>query len=129
MSAAPVSYSERVLALFRSLPRAGGVKPGEGTVVVGEAIALDRAAWVRFEARVQNGRVADSAFRAFGCPHTLAAAALVTEALPERPLADALSLDAGRLARELGVPAEKMGRLLVVEDALRALIGGAPRVQ
>ena len=34
-----------------------------------------------------------------------------------------------RLARELDVPAEKMGRLLVVEDAGRALLAGAARVQ
>ena len=129
MSAAVLVYSSRVIELFRELPGAGSVAAGEGTVVSGEAVALDRGAWVRFEARIVDGRVADCAFRAFGCPHTLAAAAIVAQSLRARSVADALAIDAARLARELDAPAEKMGRLLVVEDALRALIRGAPRVQ
>ena len=126
---APQHYSSRVLALFRELPGAGSLAPGEGTVVTGEAIALDRGAWVRFEARIAGGLIADCAFRAFGCPHTLAAAALVAGALRAHPAAEGLALDAARLAEALEVPPEKMGRLLVVEDALRALIGGPRRVQ
>jgi len=122
-------YSDRVLELFRALPGAGNVKSGEGIVVCGEAIALDQGAWVRFEARMDGERVVDSAFRAFGCPHTLAAAALVTEMLRTRPVADALAVGAAGISRELAAPATKMGRLLVVEDALRALIAGLPRVQ
>jgi NifU-like protein involved in Fe-S cluster formation len=129
MSAVRLVYSDRVLELFRSLPGAGSLAAGEGSVVSAEAIALDRGAWVRFEARVDGGRVVDCAFRAFGCPHTLAGAALAALRVRARPLADALSVDAASLARELDAPAEKMGRLLVVEDALRALLRGAPRLQ
>ena len=129
MSAARLVYSGRVLELFRSLPGAGNLAVGEGRVVSAEAIALDRGAWVRFEARIDGGRVVDCVFRAFGCPHTLAAAALVAERVRARPVADALSVDAASLARELDAPAEKMGRLLVVEDALRALFRGAPQLQ
>ena len=129
MSAAILAYSGRVLDLFRTLPGAGSLAAGEGSIVSGEAIALDRGAWVRFEARIDGGRVADCAFRAFGCPHTLAAAALVAESLRARPVGDEPVVDAASLARELGAPPEKMGRLLVVEDALRALIRGAGRLQ
>jgi NifU-like protein involved in Fe-S cluster formation len=128
VSAAGRRYSPRVRALFAELPGAGALAAGPG-VVAGEAIALDRGAWVRFEARVEGGRVADCRFRAWGCPHTLAAAALAAEEV--RAAADRASAppDARRLARELDVPAEKMGRLLVVEDALRALFSGLGRVQ
>jgi NifU-like protein involved in Fe-S cluster formation len=97
--------------------------------VTGEAIALDRGAWIRFEARIEDGRVADSAFRAWGCPHTLAAAAWVTQELRSHAIADRRSIDASDLARELDVPAEKMGRMLVVEDALGALLECARAVQ
>jgi NifU-like protein involved in Fe-S cluster formation len=129
VSAGSQRYSSRVLALFRELPGAGSLPPGEGTAHCGEAVALDRGAWVRFEARIVRGRVADLAFRAFGCPHTLAAAACVAGALRGQPAVDARAIDAAWLARELEVPPEKMGRLLVVEDALRALMEGPPRVQ
>lgn len=129
MSAAPLHYSETVLELFRTLPGAGTLPPGEGGRACGEAAALDRGAWVRFEARVAGGRIEECRFRAFGCPHTLAAAALVAGVLRARPLDDAHAIDAASLARELDAPPAKLGRLLVVEDALRALLADARRVQ
>ena len=111
------------------MPGAGTLPAGAGRVVAGEAVALDRGAWVRFEARLDGGRVADCRFRAFGCPHTLAAAALATSKLVGTALGDASPTDARLLARELDAPTEKLGRLLVVEDAIYALLAGQPRVQ
>jgi len=122
-------YSPRVLELFARLPGADPLPPGAGLHVVGEAIALDRGAWIRFDARIEGGRIADCVFRAWGCPHTLAAAAWVAAELRTRPVTDCDSIDASRLARELGAPAEKMGRMLVVEDALGALLERARAVQ
>jgi hypothetical protein len=87
-------YSPRVRELFATLPAAGALATDGRAVVVGEAIALDRGAWVRFEASVAGGRI-----------------------------------DAMRLARELDVPAEKMGRLLVVEDAIRSLFERARAIE
>ena len=129
MSAAAPRYSEAVLALFRLLPCAGDVPPGRGEVVCGEAVAIERGAWVRFEARVEGQRITACRFRAFGCPHTLAAAAYVARSLCVPAPGTPVGLDAALLARELEVPAGKMGRLLVVEDALRALLARVPRLQ
>jgi NifU-like protein involved in Fe-S cluster formation len=129
VSAGRLRYSPRVLELFRKLPGAGALPAGAGTVVAGEAVALDRGAWVRFEARLEAGRVADCRFRAFGCPHTLAAAALAASKLVTAAPADTSPVDARLLAQELDVPAEKLGRLLVVEDAIHALLAALPRVQ
>ena len=129
MNTAASHYSPRVLALFAELPGAGSLPAGGGAVVAGEAVALDRGAWVRFEARLEHGRIADCRFRAWGCPHTLAAAAFVAAELRGRTQAGSHGIDASRLARELAAPAEKMGRFLVVEDALRALLADGRRVQ
>ena len=129
MSAEPLHYSQIVLELFRTLPGAGALPPGEGACASGEAAALDRGAWVRFEARVAGGCIDECRFRAFGCPHTLAAAALVARALCARPLEGADAIGAASLARELDAPPAKLGRLLVVEDAQRALLADARRVQ
>jgi len=122
-------YSKTVRALFRELAGAGDLAADGGKTVSGEAAALDRGAWVRFAARIEGERFADCRFRAFGCPHTLAAASLVAGRLRGAPLAAAYSIDAAGIARELEAPAEKMGRLLVVEDALRALLAEFGRVQ
>ena len=129
MSADGTRYSARVLELFSELPGVGALPAGAGEMLAGEAIALDRGAWVRFEARLDGGQIRDCRFRAWGCPHTLAAAALVVAELRAHPQAGPDAMDAARLARELSAPAEKMGRLLVVEDALRALFARGRRVQ
>ena len=122
MSDAP-AYSPRVRALFDALPRAGAL-PAGGRAIAGEAAAVDRGAWVRFEARLEGGRIADCRFRAWGCPHTLAAAAIAAG-----ELASGRVPDARWLARELDAPADKMGRLLVVEDAMQSLLAEQARVQ
>lgn len=126
-------YSTRVVELFRALPGAGtlnGTLNGTpGVIVSGESMALERSAWVRFEARVAAGRIVECRFQAWGCPHVLAASALVAGRLAGETGEPAMRCDAARLARELDVPAEKMGRLLVVEDAGRALLAEASRVQ
>lgn len=129
MSRDAAHYSTRVLELFAQLPGADALAAGAGAMASGEAIALDRGAWIRFEARIEGGRIVDCVFRAWGCPHTLAAAAWVAGEVRKGGLAVGAAIDASRLMRELGAPAEKMGRLLVVEDALRALLDRARAVQ
>ena len=124
-----MSYSERVRGLFEQLPRAGALATGAGQRVHGEAKALDRGAWIRFEARIDGGRVAECAFRAWGCPHVLAAAAQAAASVSGMPLGEELPTDAHRLAAELDSPPEKLGRLLVVEDALRAMLAQARALQ
>jgi hypothetical protein len=126
MSLSDARYSARVLDLFRTLPGAGTLEGAAGHIATGEAVALDRGAWVRFEARVAHGRIAECRFQAWGCPHVLAAASLAARWLAHEPPGHC---KAAILAGELDAPAEKMGRLLVVEDAGRALLADAGRVQ
>ncbi len=129
MNTGPTSYSSLVLELFERLPHAGDLAAGPGVVVHGEAMALDRGAWVRYEARIEAGRVADCAFRAWGCPHTLAAAALVACRMQGEGIAAPAAFDAQSLAAELGAPPEKLGRLLVVEDARAGMLAQAHALQ
>jgi NifU-like protein involved in Fe-S cluster formation len=129
MSAGPGRYSEGVLDLFRRLPRQAPLPAGTGTITRGEALALDRGAWVQFEARLSGGRVVASAFRAWGCPHTLAAAARACAAIEGFAIAAANALPARQLAAELEAPLDKLGRMLVVEDAMHALIANARALQ
>jgi NifU-like protein involved in Fe-S cluster formation len=129
VSGEPVRYSARVRDLFARLPGAQAPAPGPGTLVSGEAMALDRGAWVWFEARLDQGRVAECVFRAWGCPHVLAASALACELVQGLAIDAPDAIHARRLAEALDAPAAKMGRLLVVEDAMRALFAGARRVQ
>ncbi|HEV7608896.1 MAG TPA: aminotransferase class V-fold PLP-dependent enzyme [Steroidobacteraceae bacterium] len=77
---------------------------------------------VFFELRIADGIVKSARFSAYGCPHTLAVVAWLCEVV------EGSRLDAGPLgtpaewARKFDVPAEKLGRLLIVEDALHAAL-------
>ena len=129
MSEIRALYSPLVHELFERLPHAGDLAPGSGTLVHSEAMALDRGAWVRFGARIEDGRVVDCAFRAWGCPHTLAAAALAASRMHGQRIDGQAACDARRLATELDASPEKLGRLLVVEDALFAMLARAHALQ
>ncbi|HYK25697.1 MAG TPA: aminotransferase class V-fold PLP-dependent enzyme, partial [Steroidobacteraceae bacterium] len=115
--------------LFRELPRAGTLAdpsdPGEGgverdTVLHGEAGGPAEEVWVRFHVRLDGDTVKDARFEVRGCPHTLAAAAWIACQLPGRRRSEGVPGSPHEWARQLGVPVEKLGRLLVLEDALIA---------
>ena len=86
--------------------------------IVGEAGGPGQEVWVRFRLQVTDGVVKSALFKAHGCPHTLAVAAWVTDRLRGRGRADLAPGTPAEWAEALAVPVEKLGRLLVVEDAL-----------
>jgi NifU-like protein involved in Fe-S cluster formation len=92
---------------------------------VGEAGSEELGTRVRFSLRTARGAVTEARFQAFGCPHTIAAASWLAEHLRGRALDQAMPMPILDLGRLLEVPTEKLGRLLVVEDALRAALARA----
>jgi nitrogen fixation NifU-like protein len=110
-----------VRRLGANLAHAGDLDPAGGPVRDAEVSAPERGAWVRFEVRVQDGVVREARFRAWGCPHVLAACELAAARLEGRPPGALDGLSAASLAQALQAPPDKRGRLLVVEDALAAL--------
>ena len=119
----------RELGRLRALsPAAEGPERGTGgprtlpmgdTEVVGEAGGPGREVWVRFRLEVHDESVRKASFKAYGCPHTLAVAAWLAGQLPGRQRAELLPGTPVDWARQLAVPQEKLGRLLILEDALR----------
>jgi cysteine desulfurase len=114
-----------VRLLFNELPCAGALERGPG-VIQGEAGGVEREVWVRFHLHICDGVVRDARFQAYGCPHTLATTAWLTQQLAGRKLSQLVLDGPSDWARALSVPIEKLGRLLVVEDALRACVMSKP---
>ncbi len=86
--------------------------------VTGEAGREQRGTRVRFVLDVTEGKISAARFGAYGCPHTLAACEWLC-----RELESGRHGSMGRASdwcRTLSVPIVKLGRLLVVEDALDA---------
>jgi len=110
--------------LFAGLPGAGTLEAAPG-VFRGEAGAAESGTWARFHVRIADGTVRDARFQAYGCPHTLAVVAWLTRQLSGRALCELAVGKPAEWARALDVPIEKLGRLLVVEDALHACLMSA----
>jgi NifU-like protein involved in Fe-S cluster formation len=105
-------------------PANAGVLSGSG-VFRGAAGDAEQGAWVQFDLQVAAGTVREARFLAFGCPHTIAVAAFVAEQALGAPLAAVMPLGIAALSERFGVPTEKRGRLLIIEDAWTGAINAA----
>ena len=122
----------RLRALSPAAPaakgRSGGWPGGAsgGTVVAGEAGGAGQDTWVRFQLLVAQDTVKDARFQAFACPHTMDAAAWLCAELRGRRREALIPGTPAAWAAERGIPVEKLGRLLIVEDALRQCVSHWP---
>jgi NifU-like protein involved in Fe-S cluster formation len=103
---------------MRLLPGAGDLPPGPGSVS-GVAGDVERGARVHLQLGVEHGRVREARFRAFGCPHFVAAASWLTERLKGASRSDLEGWDWREAAEAVEVPPAKFGRLLTLQDAVR----------
>jgi cysteine desulfurase len=118
------SLNPRARRYFLAAPRPPVFPQGDHPPEVRQGRAGKQALGtaVCFELRIADGTVKSARFTAYGCPHTVAVAAWLCEVL------EGFRLDAETpgtptdWAEAFDVPVEKLGRLLIVEDALRAAL-------
>ncbi len=114
-------YSAAVRELFLNAAHGGDLPDAAVVDSEGQGIRL------RLAARHADGRIEALHFRAYACPHVIAACEAFCRGWEGRPVADLGSFAATDIIDDLSVPVEKTGRILVLEDAVRALgrsIGG-----
>ena len=113
-----VAAIHREVTRLRALSPAS--EPGRGLEgeAVGEAGGPGQEAWIRFRLSVRDGIVKRALVKAYGCPHTLSVAAWVAERLRGRGRVGLPPGTPAEWAQALDVPVEKLGRLLMIEDAL-----------
>ena len=99
----------------------GSLPSGVGTVT-GQAGNREHGAAVEVTLRIEQDRIAEARFRAFGCPHLLAAASRAMECITGFGVSAAGTWAWEEVARELQVPAAKFGRLITLQDAIRAAV-------
>ena len=109
------AYSERVREYFAKPAHAGDLDEGKTVLVDEQDVRL------QLSVRASGGTVDAMRFRAWGCPHTIAAAEAACRALEGRRVGELLDFSASGLMEELAVPVAKTGRILVLEDAVRSL--------
>ena len=102
-------------------PLAATGPAGERTVS-GEAGSPEEGAWVRFHLQVAGAVVKNAHFQVLGCPHTMDTVQWLGAQLPGRSRPDLVPGTPAGWAESRQVPVEKLGRLLIVEDALLACL-------
>ena len=108
-------YNARVRELFAAPEHAGDLAGG-ATV-----LADDQGVRVVISASVADGRIAALRFRAWGCPHLIAAVEWVCSHYEGELLQALEKFPVDRIMEDLAVPTEKTGRILVLEDAIQSL--------
>lgn len=115
-----MTYNEPTRWHFETAANAG-VLAGPG-IRRGAAGSRALGTWVQFDLQVGSDRLQAARFLAFGCPHVIAVADWIAEqAVLLTPLAG-LPESLPQLKERFAVPTEKVGRLLIIEDAWIAAI-------
>ncbi len=87
----------------------------------GAAGSRARGAWVQFDMQVDPGggamRLRALRFLAYACPHVIAVADWLAQEAVGLPAVPRLPESVASLRQRFDVPVEKLGRLLIVEDA------------
>jgi NifU-like protein involved in Fe-S cluster formation len=118
-------YGQEVRRRMAALPGLGRFDDAPD-VASGGAGDREQGVEVVLQCRVADGRVAEARFRAFGCPHVLAAASWLTERLVGACREDLERWDWREAATAVEVPPAKFGRLLTLQDAVRAVARNWP---
>lgn len=126
MAAAPMEYTETVLAHFRAPRNAGCFPAGTADVSRGSAGDRKRGREIRLELKItDDGRVEAMRYRVYGCPATIALCSVLSERVVGQTREEAVALSGLSLAEELKLPVPKRDAALLLEDALRTALAGA----
>ncbi len=112
-------YSAEVQRRLQALPAWGDI-PDALSVARGRAGDREQGTEIALALRIERDRVIEARFQAFGCPHVLAAASWTAEAALGMDCSELAAWDWRDAARALDVPPAKFGRLLTLQDAVRA---------
>jgi cysteine desulfurase len=96
-------------------------QPAPAGHVLGEAGAVRLGTWVRFAAKVEGGLVRQASVQLYGCPHVAAACSHVLERIRDQPLKALAAGTPEEWRVAVHAPVEKLGAMLIIEDALAAL--------
>ena len=109
-------YSAGVRELFAAPGHAGDLENPDLRVQINE-----QGVHFALAATIDGDIIGSLRFRAWGCPHLLAAAEAFCRAYEGRPVSALQAFGAAEIMQTLPVPKEKLGRILVLEDTVRSL--------
>jgi NifU-like protein involved in Fe-S cluster formation len=113
-------YTSVVVDHFEQPRNGGHFEAGEG-VIQGVAGSIAQGTMFALSARLGGERIEAVRFEAYGCPHCIAAGSWLSERLVGLTQPELRAWRWREADQALRFPLEKRGRLLILEDAVRAL--------
>jgi NifU-like protein involved in Fe-S cluster formation len=113
-------YSAAVVDHFQHPRNSGRWERGEG-VIKGVAGSIAQGTMFVLSARVAGDRLEAVRFEAYGCPHCIAAGSWLSERLVGLTQTELRQWNWRAADDALKFPPEKRGRLLILEDSVKAL--------
>lgn len=115
-----MTYSKKVLKLFRKPKNAGKMKDYDGLGKIGNPICGD-VMWLYI--KVKDSVIADITFETFGCIAAIASSSIVTDMVKGKSIEDALKISKDDVLKELkGLPPIKIHCSVLSIDALHEAI-------
>jgi len=114
-------YSASVRAAFKDPRHAGEPPAGTGQRFESCASESEQGARISLFAVIDNDTLIALRYRVYGCPHLIAAAQVSCERFEGSPVQELTDFSVSGLMETLGVPIEKTGRILLLDDALQSL--------
>lgn len=118
---ATTAYNELVRRLFLAPRHAGALQRDYPQALVASVAESENGARLTLAAGIVADQVAEMRFQVFGCPHLIAAAEALCKEREGGAVAGLSVFVLDEFMSRLAVPVEKTGRILLLEDALRAL--------
>lgn len=93
--------------------------PNVGTGVVGAPACGDV---LKLQVRIEDGKVVDSCFKAFGCGSAIASSSFASDIIKGKSTEEASSVSNQQIASELNLPPVKLHCSMLAEDAIKAAL-------
>ncbi len=114
-------YNDTVRACFEKPGHAGDLQGEYAQSLEASAASSDQGMTVALSVGISDGMIVEMRFRAWACPHLIAAAQMLCADRQGR-LTDSLQqFDVNGVMQQLSIPVEKTGRVLLLEDAVTSL--------
>ena len=120
-------YNEAVRRYFANPAHAGNAESLAGNVLVAQASDPGSGAVVRLAVATDGLRISAMRYRVYGCPHVIAALEYCCETFEGSAVTTLAEFNVAKVRAALGVPVEKTGRMLLIEDVIRSIREQAER--
>tara|TARA_R110000765_G_scaffold31526_2_gene73662 strand:+ start:521 stop:892 length:372 start_codon:yes stop_codon:yes gene_type:complete len=117
-----MAYSKQVLDHYENPRNVGSFDKSDPTVGTGMVGAPACGDVLKLQIKVNDDKITDACFKAYGCGSAIAASSLVTGMLIGRTLDEAQAIKNTSIVEELALPPVKIHCSVLAEDAIKAAV-------